>query len=63
MKACFGGVSPPSCLRAYMDAIYRLGYTDKPDYDKLKELFTKELKALGCRGDGKDSLDWIKVFF
>ena len=42
-----------------MDAVYRLGYTDQPDYSKLKDLFTKELKALGCCGDGKDSLDWI----
>ena len=59
LKACFGAVSPPSSLTAYMDAVYRLGYTDQPDYSKLKDLFTKELKALGCRGDGKDSLDWI----
>ena len=59
VKACFGDVPPPSSLRAYMDAVYRLGYTDRPDYDKLKELFTKELKGLGCRGDGRDSLDWI----
>ena len=65
VKACFGGVSPPSCLRAYMDAVYGLGYTDQPNYNKLKELFTKELKALGSRGDGRDGLDWItsgKVF-
>ena len=59
MKACFGGSSPPSCLRDYMDTVYQLGYTDEPNYSKLKELFTKQLKALGCHGDGKDSLDWI----
>ena len=59
LKACFGDVRPPSSLRAYMDAVYRLDYTDRPDYHKLKDLFTKELKALGCHGDGKDSLDWI----
>ena len=59
LKACFGGVAPPSCLRGYMEDVYKLGYSDKPNYNKLKELFTKELNALGCRGDGRDGLDWI----
>ena len=58
LKACFGGRYPP-CLRQYMHEVYQLGYQDKPNYTKLKELFTKQLRDLGCHGDGKDMLDWI----
>ena len=42
-----------------MEAVYKLGYTDTPNYSKLKELFTKQLKSLGCSSDGGESLDWI----
>ena len=42
-----------------MEAVYLLGYQEKPNYIKLKQLFTKQLKAIGCHGDGRDTLDWI----
>ena len=42
-----------------MDAVYKLGYTDKPNYSKLKELFNKQLKSLGCPSAGGVGLDWI----
>ena len=59
LKACFGEVDFPLCLQDYMEAVYLLGYQEKPNYIKLKQLFTKQLRALGCRGDGRDTLDWI----
>lgn len=60
IEACFArGDSYPPCLKTYMEMVYQLGYQDKPHYSKMKELFNKQLKALGCHGDGRDSLDWI----
>lgn len=61
LKACFSGESYPSCLKLYMEAVYKLGYQDKPNYCKLKQLFTKELKDLSCHGHVEDKLDWIKT--
>ena len=59
MKACFAG-GPPAvpCLREYMKAVYKLGYEDQPNYDRLKGLFHAELSSRGLKDDGS-GLDWL----
>lgn len=58
MSACFHDNPQPSCLYEYMKSVYRMDYTHKPDYTRLKDLFQRELKDLGCKDDHKQ-LDWI----
>ena len=58
MTACFHSNPVPSCLRDYMKQVFRLEYTQDPDYTQLKKLFQRELKHIGCKDDSKD-LDWL----
>ncbi|XP_064403062.1 serine/threonine-protein kinase VRK1-like isoform X2 [Halichondria panicea] len=58
MTACFHSNPVPSCLRDYMKQVFRLEYTQDPDYTQLKKLFQRELKHIGCKDDSK-GLDWL----
>ena len=58
MSACFPDNPPPSCLHEYMKRVYKMEYTEKPDYPRLKDLFQNELKRMSCRDDHKQ-LDWL----
>ena len=40
-----------------MNYVRKLGFEEAPDYDFLRELFTKVLKTLGEQEDGK--YDWM----
>lgn len=41
-----------------MKTVYRLGYEDRPNYDRLKGLFHSELSSRGLKDDGS-GLDWL----
>ena len=41
----------------YMNYVRKLGFEETPDYDFLRELFTKVLKTLGEPEDGV--FDWM----
>lgn len=41
----------------YMNYVRKLGFEETPDYDFLRELFTKVLKTLGEPEDG--IFDWM----
>ena len=41
-----------------MKAVYKLGYEDQPNYDRLKGLFRAELSSRGLKDDGS-GLDWL----
>ena len=41
----------------YMNYVRKLGFEETPDYDFLRELFSKVLKAAGEEDDGM--FDWV----
>jgi casein kinase 1 len=43
----------------YMNYVRKLGFEENPDYDFLRELFTKVLKTLGEPEDGV--FDWMLI--
>uniref|UniRef100_A0A4W4H673 non-specific serine/threonine protein kinase n=1 Tax=Electrophorus electricus TaxID=8005 RepID=A0A4W4H673_ELEEL len=53
MKSCF---APEMEMTKFMEEVKSLGYTDKPDYQKLRSILQQGLKAVG--GDG-DRLDFL----
>ncbi|XP_063804524.1 serine/threonine-protein kinase VRK1 isoform X2 [Pseudophryne corroboree] len=53
MEMCFPGKKKPDELGKYMAAVKALGYSDKPQYQKLREILSQGLKALGTKDDGK----------
>ena len=55
---CFHGDPAPKCLADYMKYVYKLEYTQQPDYSKVKGLFQRGLKDMGSKDDHK-GLDWI----
>ncbi len=58
MTACFHSNPVPSCLRNFMKQVFKLEYTQEPDYAQLKTLFQRELKDIGCKDDS-NGLDWL----
>lgn len=53
-------LKPPRCpeeFAIYMNYVRKLGFEETPDYDFLRELFTKVLKTLGEPEDGV--FDWM----
>ena len=58
MSACFEHQAVPRCLEQYMTCVYRLDYEEKPDYNRLRELFREEMRKKGWKNDGK-GLDWL----
>lgn len=47
----------PEEFAIYMNYVRKLGFEETPDYDFLRELFTKVLKTLGEPEDG--IFDWM----
>ncbi len=43
----------------YMNYVRKLGFEETPDYDFLRELFTKIMKTLGEADDGV--FDWMAL--
>ena len=58
MRDCFTAGPAPKCLREYQRNVYGLEYKDTPYYDRMKQIFLKELSSRGMRDDSKD-MDWI----
>ncbi|KAK1793144.1 hypothetical protein P4O66_011557 [Electrophorus voltai] len=56
MKSCFAPESEAVEMTKFMEEVKSLGYTDKPDYQKLRSILQQGLKAVG--GDG-DRLDFL----
>ncbi|XP_076834332.1 serine/threonine-protein kinase VRK1 isoform X2 [Brachyhypopomus gauderio] len=56
MKSCFAPENEPGEMTKFMEEVKSLGYTDKPDYQKLRGFLQQGLKGAG--GDG-DSLDFL----
>ena len=54
MTDCFGP-SSPKYLRTYMEEIYKLGYSDKPPYSKLRIIFQNQLHGR----DPTKTLEWV----
>lgn len=53
MSKCFTGENSPDTMREYMEIINKIGYDEKPDYDKIRKLFKAGLKKCGVSDDGK----------
>ncbi|EKM78588.1 hypothetical protein AGABI1DRAFT_40864 [Agaricus bisporus var. burnettii JB137-S8] len=49
----------PEEFAIYMNYVRKLGFEESPDYDFLRELFTKVLKTLGEQEDGV--YDWMNL--
>jgi casein kinase 1 len=47
----------PEEFAIYMNYVRKLGFEENPDYDFLRELFTKVLKTTGEQDDGV--YDWM----
>jgi len=43
----------PACIKQYMSYVSLLEYSDQPDYNKLRKLFTDEKKRLKLSSDTK----------
>ncbi|XP_071972163.1 serine/threonine-protein kinase VRK1 isoform X2 [Engystomops pustulosus] len=59
MEKCFPGKKKPDEIAKYMEAIASIGYVEKPQYQKLRDILLQGLKALGAKDDGK--LDFSSV--
>lgn len=55
MKDCFGSAHNTKFLQEYMSEVYKLDYTETPDYIKLKWIFTKQLHGR----DPTKTLEWL----
>ncbi|MCJ8737197.1 hypothetical protein PDJAM_G00021290 [Pangasius djambal] len=53
MKSCFAAGHEPEEMIKFMEEVKALGYTDKPDYTKLRSILQKGLKSIGATDDDK----------
>lgn len=53
MKKCFPADNKPDELVKFMEEVKRLGYSDKPPYDKLRTILLDGLKSIGASADDK----------
>ncbi|XP_017332518.1 serine/threonine-protein kinase VRK1 [Ictalurus punctatus] len=53
MKSCFTAGQEPEELLKFMEEVKTLGYTDKPDYPKLRGILQQGLKSIGATDDDK----------
>ena len=52
---CYGTTKPPKFLETYLTEVFKLEYADKPDYIKLKKIFTDRLQ----KRDPTKTLEWV----
>ncbi|KAJ7345158.1 hypothetical protein JRQ81_001108, partial [Phrynocephalus forsythii] len=57
MSECFTGKDKPNELARYMEGVMALSYTEKPPYQKLREILLQGLKDIGQKDDGILDLD------
>ncbi|XP_036449620.1 serine/threonine-protein kinase VRK1 [Colossoma macropomum] len=53
MKSCFTTEGEPGEMAKFMEEVKSLGYTDKPDYQKLRSILLQGLKSIGATDDDK----------
>ncbi|XP_053093782.1 serine/threonine-protein kinase VRK1 isoform X1 [Pangasianodon hypophthalmus] len=53
MKSCFTTGHEPEEMIKFMEEVKALGYTDKPDYTKLRSILQQGLKSIGATDDDK----------
>lgn len=56
MKKCFPGGGAPEEISSFLVQVKKLGYTDKPNYNQLRDIFTKGLTKLGIKDTWKLAL-------
>ncbi|TSV68137.1 Serine/threonine-protein kinase VRK1 [Bagarius yarrelli] len=59
MKSCFTAGQEPEEMMKYMEEVKKLGYTDKPDYAKLRSILQQGLKSISTTDD--DKLDFAAL--
>ncbi|XP_044758663.1 serine/threonine-protein kinase VRK1 [Coccinella septempunctata] len=47
LKSCFGPRNVPTCLAEFLKYINNLSFDQKPDYEKIRKLFIKEIEKNG----------------
>ncbi|CAH1792888.1 unnamed protein product [Owenia fusiformis] len=60
MSACFPEGEKPDEIQKYLEMTTKLEYTEKPDYNKLRSLFTTALKKMSTSDDGKFDFKAVK---
>ncbi|XP_051578146.1 serine/threonine-protein kinase VRK1 [Myxocyprinus asiaticus] len=53
MKSCFTEENKPEEMGKFLQEVKTLGYTDKPDYAKLRGILQQGLKSIGATDDKK----------
>ncbi|XP_073683178.1 serine/threonine-protein kinase VRK1 isoform X1 [Garra rufa] len=53
LKSCFPSEKIPEEMKKFMQEVKGLGYTDKPDYAKLRGVLQQGLKTIGATDDKK----------
>ncbi|XP_058256046.1 serine/threonine-protein kinase VRK1 [Hemibagrus wyckioides] len=53
IKSCFSAGQEPDEMIKFMEEVKTLGYTDKPDYAKLRSVLQQGLKSIGSTDDDK----------
>lgn len=53
LTKCFTKSKSPAELKQYLEYVAKMGYTDKPDYNKVRTLFKKAIVNAGFKDDGK----------
>lgn len=53
LKSCFPAKNIPEEMKKFMQEVKALGYTDKPDYAKLRGILQQGLKTIGVSDDKK----------
>ncbi|XDV43029.1 hypothetical protein PO909_011581, partial [Leuciscus waleckii] len=53
LKSCFTSENKPEEMGKFMQEVKALGYTDKPDYAKLRGILQQGLKTIGATDDKK----------
>ncbi|XP_056447098.1 serine/threonine-protein kinase VRK1 isoform X1 [Gadus macrocephalus] len=53
MSKCFPSEDKPDEMEKFLEEIKLLGYTDRPEYDVLRDILQAGLKAVGAKDDGK----------
>lgn len=61
MKKCFPAGGAPAEISAYLTMVKNLGYAEKPNYNKMREIFSKGLTQLGIKDHWKLHLPAAKI--
>ena len=57
VRDCYGHAGGSEALQKYMTEVYKLSYTQDPDYAKLRKIFKDQLSGR----DPRKTLEWLPV--